>query len=237
MSRESFSIAAKVLTSAPNVSNPSARSATSIAAANSFGPASIGPSRWLGMIRSKSHCATVSAHALTSSLLRGNANTCRIGGTNSGLAHRLANPSRQEGSQVKPSRNDLLTLARSIFTSTAAGWNSSPKSTVLPQPIERASRVLGNIASGRSMPRTNSGSGSMALTGGGSGLTCSTTSVTSIVLLFLWKNAVSTNQGSLNPRRLEPPTCSTLCSISPCHGTAPTPDAVSSGSVLGEPRG
>jgi len=59
----------------------------------------------------------------------------------------------------------------------------------------------------------------------------------SSVLVGRWKNAVSTNQGSVKPLREEPPTCSTLCSISPAHGTAPTPDALSCGSVRGEPRG
>jgi hypothetical protein len=52
-----------------------------------LGPASIGPSRCEGMMRWKSHCATRSAHRRTSSRRRGNASTCRMGGTNSGFAH------------------------------------------------------------------------------------------------------------------------------------------------------
>ena len=58
-----------------------------LTSANSLGPASIGPSRCEGMMRSKSQAVTTSAHLRTSSRRRGNANTWRIGGTNRGLAH------------------------------------------------------------------------------------------------------------------------------------------------------
>eukprot|EP00982_Pelagococcus_subviridis_P008972 30893-Pelagococcus_subviridis.AAC.5 len=72
--------------SSPKNALGSVVSAASIAAANSFGPASMGPSRCDGMIVLKSHAATPSAHRLTSSLLRGNASTCRIGGTKMSLS-------------------------------------------------------------------------------------------------------------------------------------------------------
>ena len=72
-SREILSICSRVSISSPNTSREDLFSATSIAAANCFGVASMGPSRCPGMILSKSHAATHSAHRLTSSRRRGNA--------------------------------------------------------------------------------------------------------------------------------------------------------------------
>ena len=72
-SLEILSICSNVSISSPNTSLEDLVSATSIAAANCLGVASMGPSRWPGMIRSKSHAATLSAHRFTSSLRRGNA--------------------------------------------------------------------------------------------------------------------------------------------------------------------
>ena len=79
----------------------------------------------------------------------------------------------------------MFTLSGLILTSTAVGLNRRPNSTVLPQPIDLASLVLGSIWSGPFMPLTSRGSGSMTATGTGSCDTCSTTSVTSIVLDLL----------------------------------------------------
>mmetsp|Transcript_26419 Transcript_26419/g.90312 ORF Transcript_26419/g.90312 Transcript_26419/m.90312 type:complete len:267 (+) Transcript_26419:393-1193(+) len=186
--------------SATPPSNPNAR-------LKSFGPALIGATKCAGTTLWKFQAQILSTHSVSSLGRFVSTRACRMGATMSGSLGLVTtfSDSGHCGAHVKPVKGLKLT---------ASGWKKSAKSTVLPQPLTRPSLVFSTTSSLSSFARFSSGRASTSHTSGGVSGTLTTTSVTSSVLVALWKNAASTYGPS--PRGV----CSTAQSSSSPHGSS-----------------